>query len=816
MLLCSVAAGAVFYSSIYVLYFSAWKITLIDITFALCSGLMVCLAVFERRPEIPKIILIIPFFVGASVFSGIYFGLQKILDLYFNRTYRCLYTIGFVISFELACTIAQDIFAWKRDPKFFLCLSTLFALGIYTGTVILTYNSFPHGWLFKYSSNDQHRFTNLSAEAYAITERDVTLGLDWMDYSLAGATPAFDFALGGDGFRDHLEEWEITFNERKDNEEGNTDFTRVFYNAEEKVSATVVAAFYRETATLEWTVYLKNEGDENSSEVTHFSALDSSLPLSEPTLYFSGGSEERNDDYVLYSRQVTSKEYVFDTEDGRTSQVYLPFFNLTDSDFGCTIGIGWSGRWTARFSSKSDTHVKIGQTYLRGYLEPGESIRSPLVSICLYSGGNALKGFNNFRADIKRGLPDGYRETNLLMFAGAEGQDNHLSANAAGTETYVEALHEAGVLDALDYAWYDASWYDLSGCRSWRDAIGDWKVDTEKYPDGLGAVSDYLAENGVGTLVWYEPERLTTYSDLYKEISQDPSRKEWLIAPSDGSRNYMWNMGNDEARAFMVQHIVSSLKENGVSFYRQDFNFSVPKAYWERADREYYDSRGGFAENHYVTGLYAYLDALVEEIPGLLIDNCASGGRRIDLEMCRRSVPLWRSDYQCKKDKPDLSEAAQMQLYGLSMWLPYSAIANPKAKTEYDLRSLIGGCMMFYVDIIYEAKDAYVKIIQDYQQVKQYFSQNYYPLTTCTSYSRFIALQFGNEEEGMILLYSREGSKGWKTIRPNGLLLGANYSVSTIEGWPIASTSGSELMRNGFEFHVEEEQSLFLIYKKQS
>ncbi|HCU56423.1 MAG TPA: hypothetical protein DIC18_03720, partial [Clostridiales bacterium] len=76
VLLGAVAAGAVFYSSIYVLYFSAWKITLIDITFALCSGLMVCLAVFERRPEIPKIILIIPFFVGASVFSGIYFGLQ--------------------------------------------------------------------------------------------------------------------------------------------------------------------------------------------------------------------------------------------------------------------------------------------------------------------------------------------------------------------------------------------------------------------------------------------------------------------------------------------------------------------------------------------------------------------------------------------------------------------------------------------------------------------------------------------------------------------------------------------------------------------
>ena len=815
VLLGILAVASIFYTSTYVLYFTAWKITLIDITFALCSGAMVCLAYFERHPKTEKKYLVIPFLLGAGVFCAIFFGLQRILDIYYNRTYRGLYAVCFIASFNLACVALQDIAAGKRIPKFFLFIGALFSLGIYVITLFFSTKTFPAGWMFKYSSNDKHNFVRQSAEAYAITERDVTMGLDWLDVSLSGETAAFDFDLGGKSFRDNIEDWTITVDKRTENEIGDIAFERTFFNAEEKVSAQVIASFYRQTATIEWTVYLKNEGEEKSSVVTHFSAMDTTLPLVTPTLYFSGGSEERSDDYVLYSRELTEKEYVFDTVRGRASQVYLPFFNLTGNDLGATIGIGWAGRWTARFSSREETYVNIGQTYLRGYLDPGETIRSPLVSLCLYSGGNALKGFNNFRADIKRGLPEGYQDSNLMMFAGAEGQDGELMANAEGTATYIEALREAGVLDGLDYAWYDASWYDMSGCKSWRDAIGDWNVDTTKYPDGLGAVSDYLKENGVGMLVWYEPERLTPYSELFRETVNNPDRKEWLISPSGGSKDYMWNMGNDEARAFMADHIASSLEENKVSYYRQDFNFTNPKEYWERADREFYNSRGGFAENHYVAGEYAFLDALRERIPGLLIDNCASGGRRIDLEMCRRSVPLWRSDYQCKKDKDDLSEAAQLQLYGLSMWLPYSAIANPKAKTEYDLRSLIGGCMMFYADILYEAKDAYVKIVQDYNQVKGYFSQNYYPLTACTSYSRFIALQFGDENEGTILLYSRKGSEGKKTIRPNGLLLGANYTVSTIEGWQIASTSGSDLMRNGFEFNVEEEQSLFLIYKKQ-
>ena len=46
-------------------------------------------------------------------------------------------------------------------------------------------------------------------------------------------------------------------------------------------------------------------------------------------------------------------------------------------------------------------------------------------------------------------------------------------------------------------------------------------------------------------------------------------------------------------------------------------------------------------------GMYRLWDALLEKFPHLIIDNCSSGGHRIDIETLRRSVPLWRSDYQC-------------------------------------------------------------------------------------------------------------------------------------------------------------------------
>ena len=72
-------------------------------------------------------------------------------------------------------------------------------------------------------------------------------------------------------------------------------------------------------------------------------------------------------------------------------------------------------------------------------------------------------------------------------------------------------------------------------------------------------------------------------------------------------------------------------------------------------------------EIRHIEGLYAFWDYLLERFPGLLIDNCASGGRRLDLETIKRSAPLWRSDYY-HYDDPD---GYQCHNFGLSFFLPF-------------------------------------------------------------------------------------------------------------------------------------------------
>ena len=86
-----------------------------------------------------------------------------------------------------------------------------------------------------------------------------------------------------------------------------------------------------------------------------------------------------------------------------------------------------------------------------------------------------------------------------------------------------------------------------------------------------------------------------------------------------------------------------------------------PLEYWHAADAL---DRQGITEVRHVEGYLAYWDELRRRHPDLLIDSCASGGRRNDLETMRRSVPLWRTDWRCEPI------GTQGCGYGIALWIP--------------------------------------------------------------------------------------------------------------------------------------------------
>jgi len=148
----------------------------------------------------------------------------------------------------------------------------------------------------------------------------------------------------------------------------------------------------------------------------------------------------------------------------------------------------------------------------------------------------------------------------------------------------------------------------------------------------------------------------------------------WLI--DIGSDNLLLDLGNPDARQFLIEFISDKVREFGLGCYRQDFNMD-PLPYWRATDAP---DRQGIAEIRYIEGLYAFWDGLLERHPGLILDNCASGGRRIDLETIGRATPFWRTD------GPRDAIAHQCHSYGLFAWIPLSATSQTERR-RYEFRT---------------------------------------------------------------------------------------------------------------------------------
>lgn len=683
---------------------------------------------------------------------------------------------------------------FKSITSIFLAISTFFS-AFFTQLERIPENRY----------NSDITFQTISDEEIEISEKEKQMCRDWFDKNLRLADDdyelPYDFKAGGKSLRKNLEDWDTTVSEESRtgavHSGGKTSYI-TFTHKLSSLKATVEATIYEDNATCEWTVYIANNGNEDSPVIGDFYAADTSLELKKAELYYSKGSFDEPYDFALMNKKLSLFPTSFTSKDGRSTDTYLSYFNVSGKDSGIILGVGWTGLWKAEFSKiASEVSFKVKQEKFKAYLLPEEEVRSPLVSLSFYDNGNPLKGFNSFRNWISNCVyPENIPDTmTMLEFSGPAhtqtAEELYASADNYGEEVYGK----------IDCFWMDAGWYKYN--EGWHDSVGSWIANPQRFPNGIGEVSDFAADKGCGLVLWFEPERVCPES-LFHIIGRENDK--WLIEVKDND-NFMWNLANDAATDYLIGYISDFIKDNRISVYRQDFNFS-PDIYWEQADKEFYGGRKGITENHYVSNLYRYLDGLCENAEGLIIDNCASGGRRLDLEMTRRSIPVWRSDYNCNPHE-DILEATQFQTFGLSFWLPLSGTVA-YSESEYAARSSIMPMSLETFGTIHGEHYG------EYITQRSMMRECYYPLSSGSYYSdRILAMQYSDysADSGMALIYKRADVKETEyTVKLNGLSDETVYSVYDYD-FPekVCEMTGRELMSDGIRLDLPEGEKAFII-----
>lgn len=663
-------------------------------------------------------------------------------------------------------------------------------------------------------------FDPISAQNIAVNEQDKKLCRDWFDENIVNAgsndrVPAYDFEIKGKSFRDNLDDWSFTVlcKDQKYEKYRNGLLSRVAFESEKYgIRGMVEAVIYENFATCEWTVYLENTADKDSAKISNFNAIDYDFKLNRPDVYASLGSTSTASDFTLIKVDGTGN-HIFDCNNGRSSEYYLPYFNISGKDYGVCAAIGWSGQWQADVDIESDSvSMCAKQATLNAKLVSNEKIRSPLVSLTFYKNSNPIKGFNTFRNHIRGSfLTDKLPDTIV----------NVDSFFVSPTRTAAETIYDLDRIpderyENIDNIWVDAGWY-CSGSKSiWDDRFGVWQTTENRFPKGMKELADFGKERDTGLVLWFEEERLsnTEESILFRE---GDAHKGWLLgnySDDELTTDIVWNFGNEEALQFIRKVIGDEVKADGVTVYREDSNFE-PLKFWKYGDKNFYDGRDGICENHYVEGHYRFLDYLFEDCENLEVyDCCASGGRRLDAEVIRRGVPMWRSDYNCA-ECADTMEGTQSQTYSISFWLPFTGTYSYCA-SDYRVRTTIYQCYQVYVGTMIDDHD-YAEMVK-YNPEREMMNGNFYPIAFGgVDFDKVTAMQYGTQDKGFAIIYKRRDVKTESmTFSLSGLDEDSDYIVYNYDiPDDVKSYTGAELMNKTLDIPFGTgEQAIIIEYEK--
>jgi alpha-galactosidase len=295
------------------------------------------------------------------------------------------------------------------------------------------------------------------------------------------------------------------------------------------------------------------------------------------------------------------------------------------------------------------------------------------------------------------------------------------------------------------------------------------------------------------------------------------------------------DLGNPAAREWITEHVSGLLTSEKIDCYRQDFNMD-PLYYWRSTDRP---GRTGITENLHVQGYLRLWDDLRRRHSELLIDSCASGGRRNDLEAISRAVPLLRSDYVFEPT------GLQGQTYGLASWYPYTGTgfadavslraskiaasghylppvgAADRIWTDYLVRSAMSNALVSAVDSRNEEVDfARLRVLlEQWRRVAANYSGDFYPLTKySTGNDCWMAFQFDRPEAGagMVQAFRRPESPYTAVVLPlRGLDRNARYVVRDIDHEDSETFEGSVLLDSGLPVNIVTQPGAVIItYEK--
>jgi alpha-galactosidase len=311
------------------------------------------------------------------------------------------------------------------------------------------------------------------------------------------------------------------------------------------------------------------------------------------------------------------------------SSEYLPMGSYENNEAGTTLSwqIETAAAWGWEVSDiGGELYLQIFGPSLQEHgfyknLKPSERFETVPCAIAYVNGDfeESVRALTKYRRAIRRENSDNQNPSVIF---------NDYMNCLMGDPTTEKEIPLIDVASSVGSKYYcvDCGWYDDG---PWWDGVGQWLPSKARFPNGLREVLDYIRAKGMIPGLWLELEVMGIECPLVKTLPQD-----WFFQrngkPIIDRCRYQLDFRNPAVIDFADSVIDRLVKEYGVGYIKMDYNINAGAGTDLNAD----SPAAGLLQH---TRAYLdWLDTVFTRYPELVIENCGSGGMRMEYSLLSR------------------------------------------------------------------------------------------------------------------------------------------------------------------------------------
>ena len=497
----------------------------------------------------------------------------------------------------------------------------------------------------------------------------------------------------------------------------------------------------------------------------------------------------------------------------------VEFGDGVDEDNGKVLGVAleWAGTSCKKVRRNWDgnvTEVFVGIDMTTGpyTLDSGVTFTTPRAILVWSERGRGEVSREFHRWAHRHLMPHGY-DLHPVLLNSWEG--SYFSFTEQTLLDMMDGVKEmGGEMFVLDDGWFGHGKYARDELNKAKAGLGDWCVNTNKLPHGLGWLADEAERRGLKFGLWVEPEMANTNSWLYQEYPDWVLREVGrLLVCGRGKSQVVLDFCNPAVRDNIFAQIDAVYDAiPSLAYVKWDCNANIwnPGSPYLAADRQpnlWYDYAMGYSE------LMARFQA---KRPQIMVQACASGGGRMDFGSLRYADEFWASD--CT----DPYRRIFIQ-WGCSQFYPASAMAchvtaspNHQTKRETPLKYRFDVAMTGRLGFELHPKDmtaeeiAFAKAaVADYKRIRPVVQRGDLYRLVSPYEKPLSALEYVHDGNAVVFaLGLKDIGEHIETLKLRGLDAEAKYSISEIDcgerlhAESPKATTGRELMEKGLVVRI--------------